>query len=229
MNPHKDITLSAVIGHKDCFEKTLKAIIYSSKQFHFENIQVLSCIPFDIKNIKCINISSMSYGEYNDFIIKSYSQYIDNHYVLHVQNDGFILNGNAWSDEFLDYDYIGAPWTIVSPNSPYGVNESNRVGNGGFTLRSKKFLNISSEFCPTHNGMNEDVVVCRIHRDMFISHGIKYATDQVAAKFSIEDDQATEYVGQSHKDYKTIKSFGFHNRDSSALKLLDEIILSDYY
>ena len=37
---------------------------------------------------------------------------------------------------FFDYDYIGAPW----PN-----NFVNRVGNGGFSLRSKKFLELTAK------------------------------------------------------------------------------------
>lgn len=229
MNPHSDITLSTVIGHPDAFEQTLKAVIFSKNQFHFDNVQILSCVDFKIKDIKCINIPQMTYGQYNDFMIKKYSEYIDNKYVLHVQNDGFILNPDSWDNEFLNYDYIGALWTVVSPDSSYGVNQNNRVGNGGFTLRSKKFLDISAKYCPSHNGLNEDVVVCRLHRDIFLSHGIKYATDQIAAKFAIEDDEASDYIGQKHSDYKTIKTFGFHHRYSSALKLLDTINLNDYY
>ena len=57
-----------------------------------------------------------------------------------------------WSDDFLEYDYIGAPW----PNSKngkvdlkkYNKNiadqiieniDKNQVENGGFSLRSKNF------------------------------------------------------------------------------------------
>ena len=29
-------------------------------------------------------------------------------FVLTIQHDGFILNPDAWRDDFFDYDYIGA-------------------------------------------------------------------------------------------------------------------------
>lgn len=43
-------------------------------------------------------------------MIKELNKYIETDYVLIVQYDGFILNPKAWMDEFLEYDYIGAPW-----------------------------------------------------------------------------------------------------------------------
>ena len=38
-------------------------------------------------------------------------------------------------DAFLKYDYIGAPWA-----KPYAVSDVVRVGNGGFSLRSKQAM-----------------------------------------------------------------------------------------
>ena len=46
-------------------------------------------------------------------------------------------DGNRWRDEFLEYDYIGAPWNV-----PAGSR--NNIGNGGFSLR-RKFLEVSSK------------------------------------------------------------------------------------
>ena len=37
-------------------------------------------------------------------------EYIESDFALVVQDDGHIVNPNNWSDEFLAYDYIGAPW-----------------------------------------------------------------------------------------------------------------------
>ena len=31
-------------------------------------------------------------------------------HVLLIQWDGFVVNPSAWSDEFLDFDYVGARW-----------------------------------------------------------------------------------------------------------------------
>src|ERR1700722_12124880 len=49
---------------------------------------------------------------------------------LTIQYDGFVLDSDMWRAEFLDYDYIGAPW----PHRGYAV------GNGGFSLRSVEMM-----------------------------------------------------------------------------------------
>ena len=36
-------------------------------------------------------------------------QHSDNDFVMVIQEDGHIVNPNLWDDEFLKYDYIGAP------------------------------------------------------------------------------------------------------------------------
>ncbi len=52
--------------------------------------------------------------------------------ILIYQEDSCIFNSNF--DEFMGYDYIGAPW-------PKNQNDNiNLVGNGGFSLRSKKSM-----------------------------------------------------------------------------------------
>ena len=47
-------------------------------------------------------------SEYNNFMLKI-GEYIESDFALVVQDDGHIVNPNNWSDEFLAYDYIGAP------------------------------------------------------------------------------------------------------------------------
>jgi len=62
---------------------------------------------------------------------------------LLVQPDGFVINPDKWDNQFFEYDYIGAPWEQV-PHSyldPWG--KPHRVGNGGFSFRSKKLLDVS--------------------------------------------------------------------------------------
>src|SRR4051812_18057464 len=49
-------------------------------------------------------------GAYSDFIIKKLDNYFDTDFVLIAQHDGYVLNGDSWDDEFLNYDYIGAAW-----------------------------------------------------------------------------------------------------------------------
>jgi len=80
-----------------------------------------------------------------------------------------------------------------------------RVGNGGFSLRSKKLLDIPTKFnmpfLEDRGFYNEDGNICVYNRDFLLNFGIKYATIDVAAKFSREIFLP---------EYKDIVTFGFH-------------------
>jgi hypothetical protein len=60
--------------------------------------------------IKIFNRKIDSIEAYSHFIVKELDAYVETEYVLVIQYDGFILNPEAWTDEFLKYDYVGAPW-----------------------------------------------------------------------------------------------------------------------
>ena len=59
-----------------------------------------------------------------------------------VHHDGYAVNRSAWTDEFYDYDYIGAPWLWW----PEGEN----VGNGGCTLRSRRLYDALLDWEPSY-------------------------------------------------------------------------------
>lgn len=230
-----NITICAVVGHEKGLLPTISAMEYSIKDIPFIHTQILSCQRFEHERIKCIPIPKMTYPEYNNFIIRDYSHYINTDFVITIQDDGFIINPEAWTDKFLNYDYIGALWPVGigdgNPNrkvkTPEGkmirvpnVTRLDRCGNGGFTLRSKKFLDISQQFCPVLD-YNEDAVVCRIYRDLFLSHNIRYATDEIASKFSIEFDvPETLILGQRANQRHTLKTFGFHGKHCDAINFI---------
>ncbi len=142
-------------------------------------------------------------------------------YNIVVQSDGFAVNPDAWTDEFLEYDYIGAIWPWY--NSRY------RVGNGGFSLRSRKlydalqeikyeraftYLDFKGHECYVEDQSRipnidnvlvaEDALICRFYRDVLENDfGIKFCPDELASRFSIEDDVNSIWMG---------KSFGFHSK-----------------
>ena len=125
--------------------------------------------------------------------------YVDTDYVLTIQSDGFVINPNYWSCDFLNYDYIGAPWPWREQGfvTPFGEHIS--VGNGGFSLRSKKLLEVplkreipfdctTGNFYKHFNANNfaEDGNICVHNRHMFIEEGCKFPSVEVAARFSYE-------------------------------------------
>lgn len=137
---------------------------------------------------------------YSSFVIKELDKYFDTDFVLIVQHDGYVLDDNAWDEDFLNYDYIGAPWLESADFN---------VGNGGFSLRSKKLQHIlaTDDFIkPIHP---EDNCICKVYRSYLEEkYGIKYAPDYVAEKFSFELREPNQptfgFHGKFHKPYKPV-------------------------
>lgn len=139
---------------------------------------------------------------YSDFCINKMPDYIHTSHALIIHSDGYILKPEAWRDEWLEYDYIGAPWEWIK--------DEYNIGNGGFNLRSKRLMDAVRMLQPkvTHP---EDSVICRELRPQLEQMGIKFAPLEVCRKFSIE--------AYASKDNKYSGQFGFHSRwvDMSAL------------
>jgi hypothetical protein len=170
----KNVTLIGV----DCLdiERLKLAADICQKYFDFGSVKLLTSMPdSDSRVIPIDPITSRE--QYSQFCIKKMVDYIDTEFVLIIQYDGFILNPNAWTDEFFDYDYIGAPWWYDD-----GMN----VGNGGFSLRSKKLLDIikNADFITEYEP--EDHHICRTYYKELKALGVTYAPQDVAEKFSKE-------------------------------------------
>jgi hypothetical protein len=167
----------------------------SSEKCNFGKIKFLSD-QFPSKfftGLEHIPIKKLDLKGYNKFLIESLNDFIDTQYCLIIQSDGFLINPNLWRDEFFDYDYIGAPWVEfmtygVSGEKTFHFNK-NQVGNGGFSLRSKKLLKVLStlnfdELNFPHK--NEDILICHYLYDYLIDRGIRFAPLEVAKTFSVE-------------------------------------------
>jgi Protein of unknown function (DUF5672) len=118
-------------------------------------------------------------------------RHIETSHVLIVQWDSGIIDPSLWSDAFLQYDYIGAPWGWHG--------DAHEVGNGGFSLRSTRlmrFVDERRELFPFGNP--EDDVLCRRYRPTLEKNGFCFAPQDVALRFSFE---RTGYMG---------RHFGYH-------------------
>jgi len=157
--------------------------------------QTLSCInPKEILVVSDKNIYPgttwipckpvKNYLMYNEMMLKWIYPLVDTKHCLYIQYDGVPINKSLWTDDFLKYDYIGAPW----PHLPEGMN----VGNGGFSLRSKKLLDACRDpAIQITDGnrwlANEDHAICVNGRKLLEhKYQIKFATTKVARQFSYE-------------------------------------------
>jgi len=193
-------------------EEHIKALNYSSRELKFKEIILLTDKDIILNNIKVIKIPKInSLDEYSKFMVYELHKHINTDFCINIQDDGFIVNADKWDDEFLNYDYVGAAWGLPKDNFSYLDDKGNlvRVGNGGFSLRSKKILELPTklnlEWKPFYGFYNEDGFFVCHHRSLFLSEGIKYAPLEVAVKFSHEV-QIPETLG--------ITPFGFHGKGS---------------
>lgn len=146
----------------------------------FERVLFLSDQNIEVPGIETVLISPLrSRDEYSAFILHGLARHIETDFVLLVQWDGYVVNPSAWTDDFLDYDYIGAVWGQHQ--------DAFRVGNGGFSLRSKKLLQATQTIPIEGENQNEDELICRKYRPILeSSHGIRFAPEPLAEQFSFE-------------------------------------------
>jgi hypothetical protein len=202
------VTLVAVSSVR--IDQTIKALEYSSKDIKFGSVKLISDIePLNLSNKISFNkIEKINnIDEWNYSIIYKLPTYIRTDFCILIHDNGFIVNSNSWKDEFLKYDYIGAPWPLPVDDYSYRDINNNliRVGNS-VSLRSKKLLNIplkhNLEWKAFHGYTNEDGFICCNYRHKYLEEGCKFADIDVAKYFSHEN---------SMPETKGIKPFAFHN------------------
>jgi Protein of unknown function (DUF5672) len=118
---------------------------------------------------------------------------IETSHFLMVQWDSGIVSPAQWSDDFLVYDYVGAPWGWHG--------DAHEVGNGGFSLRSRRLMQHIAERRERFPlGHPEDDFLCRKYRSELERHGFRWAPIDAASRFSFER------TGFSGSD----RHFGYH-------------------
>ena len=108
-------------------------------------------------------------------------------HLLTIQWDGFPYDATAWQDEFLSYDYIGAPWHWLPDR---------QVGNGGFSLRSVRLMRFLAEHqADFPYRYPEDEAICRRYGAELEKLGFRFAPLEVACRFSFEGQRMTPTFG----------------------------------
>jgi hypothetical protein len=130
-----------------------------------------------------LNVDNLTMSEYNALLTStSFYEKIPTETFLIFQTDSMICpNDNKLIDNYLNYDYVGAPW----------AHHNQEVGNGGFSLRKKSKALQKIKNCP-YNGENEDLY---------------FSSDKCEGLLKPDFDEAKLF---SNESIYTNHSFGVH-------------------
>lgn len=149
-----------------------------------------------------------SIDNWNYKIIYELHNYIDTEFAMLIHADGYVINPSSWKDEFLDYDYIGAPWPLPQDDYSYRTERGDdivRVGNS-VSIRSRRLMSLPTllniEWKSFFGNTNEDGFLCVHNRKILEENGCRFASLEVAKYFSKEHEIP---------ENKDIIPFAFHS------------------
>jgi hypothetical protein len=209
------VTLACI----DCVNPNtaVTALDMSRRGCNFARVVLFSDEPPDAlpAGIEWVKIPELSFKGYQQFCLKELWKWTHTPHVLTIEADGYILRPEKWNPDWLQYDYIGAPW----PKARYSAKS--RVGNSGCCLRSRRLL-IETDRLSTPERMKRhyshnllvDVFTCYDIYDDLIRAGMKFAPPEVAAQFAVE--KRTEFASNR------AASFGYHGKQASPTAFVRE-------
>lgn len=151
-----------------------------------------------------------SIDDWNYKIIYELHNYVQTDYCLLIHADGYVVNPHRWRNDFLAYDFIGAPWPLPQDSYSYRTPDGEliRVGNS-VSIRSKRILELPSKLSlpwrSYYGNTNEDGFLCCHNRRILEENGCRFAPLEVARFFSRE---------HSIPENEGIETFAFHQVDT---------------
>lgn len=189
-----NVTLIALTDYKLEEHKTVADKVSESIEFGDVKIIYDRAINHDVNN-------------WNRKIVYELWKSVDTDFAFLFHADGYPIHPDVWRDDFLNWDYIGAPWPLpiddYSYRDPSGTIQ--RVGNS-VGIRSKRLLELPSklnmEWKSYFGNTNEDGFISVHNRHIFEEHGCTFAPLEIAKYFS-KEFEIPENVG--------LKTFAFHS------------------
>lgn len=189
----------------DCInpDKAIKVLNHCKKMVDFGDVKLLTSVPIEYEH--CVRIQPLtSLIQYSVFMLTEFHKYIDTEMCLIIQCDGWILNPQSFDMEWLNLDYIGGLYM-----------QYDKVGSGGFSLRSKKIMEYAAQITPKWDGSQKQAEEITkwygYYEDGAISlsgkfNQFKIATLEQAANFAMGGNRNPLYF----REYP----FGFHRNFS---------------
>ncbi len=155
-----------------------QALLHSIGSFKVGQVLVFSDQPQAWPGFDVVVIPTMRRIEdYNRLITRHLAEVLQRDHVLVIQYDGFVLNPQQFLPQFLQHDYLGAPWPQFDDCG---------VGNGGFSLRSRRLVEAVAALDYADLSEAEDLFICRRSRPQLQAAGLRFAPKALAARFSVE-------------------------------------------
>lgn len=158
---------------------------------------------------------------WSEYFWQGIAKHIRTPHTLNIQWDSWIWCPAMWFSEYLQYDYIGAPW-------PHGTDGLN-VGNGGFCLRSKRLIDFiadNPENFPITTS-NDDALICRTYRRELEEEGFRWADEGLAHQFSLECPRDVIVNAELKQTFPVpdLPHFGFHAMHNWAFVLNEDALV----
>lgn len=194
--PHSECIIKNCVNKLDC--QWSHTVVCGNDNYEMMQ-QICERINKNIKLVK-LDISNASFNDYNNLLlsVNFWSNTLSGKKILLYQSDSFIFGSNI--NEFLQYDYVGAPFAensgiLLAPH---------QVGNGGLSLRTRAVMiavlqqqqqqqqshtSVYSSFVTNYQANNQ---LTQIPEDIYFSQAIQQlrlgtvAPFDIAAKFSID-------------------------------------------
>ena len=176
MTLHADTAIA--IADTDHHVLALQALQHSVACFPVGQVIVFSDRPQAWPGFDVVQVPTLRRIEdYNRLITRRLADVLQRDRVLVIQYDGFVLNPAEYAPLFHHYDYLGAPWPQFAECG---------VGNGGFSLRSRRLVDAVARLDYADLSEAEDLFICRRSRPALEAAGLRFAPRALAAHFSVE-------------------------------------------
>lgn len=219
-----NVTLLGIDGHTPL--DTLRTMHHSMRQARFAAAVIVSDRPIPDSHLR--GVTNLTYplaanrSDYELAVLRRLHTFFQTPFVLHQEWDSILANPLAWDEGFTYCDYIGAPWPYPfhGPfpfNIPFDpITEQTCVGNGGFTLLSKRLceqVSAMSQGNDIRMRVNDVWIGC-VLRPELERRGLAFASESLAFRFSCEN---RIYTGE----------FGIHGKATLALNGINLTALND--
>jgi hypothetical protein len=171
-----DVTL--VMIDVQCHDLARLALHDSMRDIDFGEVVVFCNADLAVPGTRWVPVPRWpSIAECCKFLWYELPNHISTRWMLLIHWDGWIVDPSCWREDFLQYDYIGAPW----------CHDTFNVGNGNAlrSLRLMRFLQQNAELFPLTT-YQEDDLVSRVYRTRLETSGFQWAPESLASQFSFE-------------------------------------------